>query len=76
MGCRVGMTTDTDARERYWRRQYPGLYAWKVEARHLTKKDAQAKENSMARHLNCDSSGGGDDPDDTSKTWAVYYFAY
>ena len=76
MGCRVGITTNLDAREQYWRSQYPNLQNWQVMFSDLTKKEAQNMENALAIAHTCDSNPGGDDPDDPNTKWHVYKFEY
>ncbi len=76
MGCRVGITTDLDAREKYWRGQYKSLNNWEVMFSDLTREEAQNMENALAIAHTCDSSPGGNDPDSPNAKWYVYKFEY
>ena len=74
MACRVGITTDMEARRRYWESQHPTLQDWQVISLHSTKTAAQGAENRAATRHGCESGEGGDGPE--VATWYVYFFTY
>ena len=76
MACRVGITTDPDQRKTEWLREHPHLTNWRVMGPYSTREKAQHAESALAFQLNCDSSHGGNDPDDSSASWWLYTFDY
>jgi len=76
MGCRIGMTTDLEARKAYWSSVYPNLQNWTVLLKDLTKEEAQEDENMLSLAHSCESSPGGDDSDDPNAKWFVYKFDF
>ncbi len=75
MGCRIGITTDLTSREAYWQTIYKNLRDWQVLAGpYDEKKDAQAKEDELAKESGCDAHGGGADPKNPNAKWYVYGF--
>lgn len=76
MACRVGITTDPEGREQYWKQEHPTLRNWKIIAKYASKSAAQAREDTEAEERNCVAHAGGDDPDDANALWHVYYFEY
>ena len=72
--CRVGMTTDLQARRSAWRAQYPNLRNWQILASGLTYDEALRVERLEAERRGCESSGGG--PRNNQSNWSVYYFEY
>ena len=74
MACRVGMTTDPEERERFWRNQHRTLHEWKIESRHRSKSAAQAEETRLANLHGCKHGEGGRGPE--LVTWYVYSFSY
>ncbi len=73
MGCRIGMSTDPEERKRYWESQYEGFADWEILAEGLSKDAAQEKETELAAQRGCESSPGGEGPDEG---WSVYYFTF
>lgn len=77
MSCKIGMTTNLQQREAYWRRQYPNLWDWKVlEGPFYTRELAQERETKLAQRYGCESHYGNDEPDTPDSIWHVYYFSY
>ena len=76
MACRVGITTNPDRRMREWLGKHPHLTNWRVVGPYRTRKEAQDAESVLAFQLNCHSSHGGDNPDDSSAPWWLYTFDY
>ena len=76
MACRVGITTDLKRRRKEWEREYKTILEWEILHVCVTKEEAQSLETQEAWNRKCESSGGGDDPDDSNKPWFVYYFRY
>ena len=69
------MTTKPEERQIYWSLKYPTMKNWKILDRGLTRKQAQDLETRVANNHGCESSHGGNDPDEPSK-WCVYHFEY
>lgn len=74
MACRVGITTDPNARMAAWRAQHPDLYNWQILKTHASKSTAQAAEIRIAQANKCVYGVGGDGPE--IATWYVYSFNY
>ena len=72
MACRIGITTDTEERKRYWQSQCRGFRNWRVIKCGLTKSEAQAMETQLAKAHGCDAHPGG--PDSGRRDWCVYVF--
>ena len=73
MPCVVGMTTDVEARQRRWRRQYPNL-DWELIQCELTYDEALALERRTADNRGCRQESGG--PRKPGRVWCVYVFYY
>jgi len=77
MPCRIGISTNPDARRAYWETQYYGFKNWEILAGPFyTKAGAQKRENDLAAKYGCLSHPGGADPDDAKAVWYVYAFDY
>jgi len=77
MPCRIGMTTDPEARKKHWESVYPTLKDWQILAGPYASKDnAQQKETELAQKHGCESHPGGDDPDFPGAQWWIYGFNY
>ncbi|MBD3249456.1 hypothetical protein GF336_05405 [Candidatus Woesearchaeota archaeon] len=76
MPCRVGMTTDLDARKKYWETVYNKIWNWTVSGPYATREEAQKQETFLALLHKCESGPGGDDPDNPLDDWYVYRFQY
>lgn len=76
MGCRVGITTDPEARKEDWERDCPGFSNWRIIAEGLSRFEAQKKEDEYAKKHDCAASGGGRDPENNQNNWSVYRFDY
>lgn len=72
MACRIGITTDPEARKAYWREQYP-ISRWKILGTFLTKEKAQQAEKDLADKLGCEAHPGGPDKDGP---WHLYRIDY
>ena len=59
MPCRVGITTDLEARRAYWEGQVEGLKNWRHLKTFSTKEEAQEYETDYADRYGCVSHGGG-----------------
>ncbi len=73
MPCRVGITTDPDARQAYWQNQVVGFRNWQILNSFRSKEEAQGYETRYARRHGCQASAGGAD---VPGTWHVYRFDY
>jgi len=73
MPCRVGITTDLDARRAYWQNQVVGFVNWRILSRFRSKEEAQEYETRYARRHGCRAFAGGPD---TPGIWHVYRFDY
>ena len=76
MACRIGITTNLQARKAHWQSVHPTLNSWQILGGPTSKSDAQAIETKLAKQYNCEAYPGGDDPDDGSNQWYVYGFNY
>ena len=75
MTCRIGITTDLNARKDDWKRKYPKSFRkWKQLGTHYSKSAAQARETVLAKQHGCESHAGGGGPE--KATWHVYYFEH
>ena len=74
MACRIGITTDEARRRGEWEAKYPSLRNWRALHHCTTKTEAQRLETSLARDQGCESSPGGDGPENGN--WVVYRFDY
>jgi len=73
MPCRVGITTNLDARKAFWESKVYGLTNWRVLAGYRSREEAQAHETRYANRYNCQSSPGGGK---ARGSWYVYRFDY
>jgi len=73
MPCRVGITTDPNARRAYWESQVVGLRDWRILKTFSRKAEAQEYETQYAAKYGCQAHAGGAD---TPGTWYVYRFDY
>ncbi|MCK5050219.1 MAG: hypothetical protein KAS53_00670 [Candidatus Cloacimonetes bacterium] len=77
MACRIGMTTNPEQRKAQWLTKYPSLVNWKILKGPIEDKaTAQVEEAYISQLLDCESSPGGDDPDDPFAQWYIYRFEY
>ena len=76
MACRVGITTDLEARKKHWESKYPNMKNWSSYGPYDSKEEAQAQESAFADICSCEAHPGGRDPDDPSAKWHVYYFEF
>ena len=74
MGCRVGMTTNPQARRQDWEREYPNLYNWQIIRDELTYDQALLLEERVAQRYGCDAHGGG--PRVEGSVYSVYKFNF
>lgn len=74
MACRVGITTDPQGRQAYWRSRCRNLRNWQILQRYSSKQEAQQRETYEARQRGCEAHPGGDGPE--WATWYVYYFQH
>lgn len=74
MPCRVGITTDPDARRAYWDGRVAGLRDWRIVSTHHSKSAAQQAEANYSVRTGCVSFPGGSGP--ARATWFVYRFTY
>lgn len=74
MACRIGITTDSHERKRYWEEQYPSLYEWRILERYISKSDAQTGETRLLLLYGCEASPADDGAE--NDRWAVYKFSY
>ena len=70
MSCRVGMSTDPDARIQYWKDKEGHTHAT-ILASGLTYSQALAREREEAEAKGCEYHGGGQPV--TGKVWSVYH---
>lgn len=70
MVCRVGMSTNPDARIKHWKEKEGDKYG-KTLAKGLTYRQALEVEKREARTRGCRASGGG--PKKPGRVWSVYY---
>lgn len=73
MPCRVGISTNPEARRADWERRVVGLRNWRIIGTHYTRIEAQAQEDDYANRHGCISHGGGRD---ARGPWHVYRFDY
>lgn len=74
MACRIGITTNPEARRRYWESQHPVGFGWEILRWCSSKSEAQGWETHFAALYGCEAHPGGDglEFDD----WCVYRFSY
>ena len=73
MPCRVGITTDPDARRSFWENQVIGLTNWRILGKYMNREKAQQHETQYALTSGCQSHAGGAD---ATGPWHVYRFDY
>jgi hypothetical protein len=73
MACRVGITTNVEARRAHWLRQHPNMRNWQILASYYTQSEAQAHETRAAREYGCAAEPGGPN---IIGIWHVYYFEH
>ena len=73
MGKRVGITTDTNERQKYWQSQYPNLSNFRIVKSGLTYEQAQAEENEYIKK-GYEGSAGGEKK--YGSVYSVYTFDY
>ncbi len=74
MACRIGITTDPDERKQYWQSRCRGFKNWRILERGLTKAQADAAEQRLAKQHNCEAHAGG--PSIPGQSWSVYFFEH
>ena len=76
MACRVGITTDTERRKKYWQSQHPHTFRnWQIISAHSSREEAQAEEDELAALWGCKARTGGREPE-WAPWWYVYKFEY
>jgi hypothetical protein len=73
MPCRVGITTDPDARRAYWQSQVAGFTGWRIRQTFSSKAKAQEYETQYAARYGCQAHAGGPE---APGMWYVYRFDY
>ncbi len=68
--CRVGMSTDPDARIRYWKNREGHTHS-RILASRLTYDGALSREKSEAEARDCNYEGGGRRVQ--GRVWSVYH---
>jgi hypothetical protein len=61
MPCRVGITTDPDARRAYWQNQVVGFTNWRILKSFKRRAEAQEYETQYAARYECQAALGGAD---------------
>lgn len=81
MPCRVGITTNVEARRAYWEKRVRGFANWQTHGWFRDKRSAQLKEDGLVADCNraghrgtCHGQAGGGDPN--AEGWTVYSFDY
>lgn len=74
MPCRIGMTTNPDARKKDWKARHPTLRNWKILGEYDSKTKAQKAETEFAEQYGCKAYSGGSGPQ--KGDWVVYKFNY
>lgn len=75
MGCRIGMTTNSERRKEDWKTVYRNLRDWEILYGPTTKDRAQEIETRLSEEYGCESHPGGDDPNaGLLAQWYVYGF--
>ena len=73
MACRIGISTDPDARIAYWKAQEGHTHS-KIIVKGLTYDQAQTRETNEAKAKGCRSGAGGDPGNDRYRyVWSVYH---
>lgn len=73
MACRIGISTNAQARIDYWKRQEGHTHS-RILAKGLTYDAAQSRESSEALAKGCRSAPGGDPGSDRHRrVWSVYH---
>lgn len=73
MACRVGISTNPEARIAHWKQVEGHTYST-ILARSLTYDQAQTREANEAKKRDCHSAPGGDPGNDRHRyVWSVYY---
>ena len=73
MPCRVGITTDPNARRAYWQTQIIGLTNWRILGSYRSRLQAQQYETQYAARYGCQAAPGGAG---ARGPWYVYRFNY
>ena len=73
MPCRVGITTNPEARKAAWQSKVVGMKNWRILKQFRSKSKAQEYETQYAVRYGCQASPGGAD---AVGTWYVYRFDY
>lgn len=76
MACRIGITTNLQARKAYWESIHPTLRDWQVLAGPTSREEAQSVETKLAKQHGCVAHPGGDEPNTLLSQWYVYGFNY
>ena len=74
MACRVGMTTDVEARKKSWKSEYKSLRNWQVLKSGLSREAAQKEETRIAKKYGCTSSPGGAKSATPFDLYSIYHF--
>jgi len=83
MPCKVGITTDPEARRAYWQNQAIGFMNWQILNIFRSKAAAKEYETAYALRHGCEAALGDSDALGTAKEsateydwWHVYHFDY
>jgi len=76
VACRIGITTNLAKRKTYWSNVHSTFSDWKVLGGPMSRQKAQNMETQLAKQYRCEAHPGGDEPDNPSTSWYVYYFTY
>jgi len=83
MPCRIGMTTNPEAKQAYWQNQTTGFTNWEILEIFRSKTAAKEFETAYALRHGCETELGDSDVPVTEKEsatehdwWYVYHFDY
>jgi hypothetical protein len=83
MPCRIGITTNPEAREAYWQNKTTGFANWQILEVFRSKAAAKEYETFYALRHGCEAELGASDAPVTAKEsdteydwWHVYHFDY
>jgi hypothetical protein len=83
MPCRIGMTTNPEAKQAYWQNQTTGFTNWQILEVFRSKTAAKEYETFYALRHGCETELGDSDAPVTAKEsateydwWYVYHFDY
>ncbi len=73
MPCRVGITTNPEARKSQWASRCIGMTNWRILGTYRDRDSAQQHENRYAETTGCHAHPGGNE---APGLWYVYRFDY